>query len=78
MSNHAWPDGILSVSREVGLTPSILRIWEERYHWPKPARNPNGYRAYSAEDIRQLKAVAALVKAGRPIGSIIISGIPRL
>lgn len=78
MTNRAFPNGILSVARQVGLTPSVLRIWEDRYDWPRPARRKNQYRHYSDEEIRQLHAVAALVKSGRPISSIIVNGEPRI
>lgn len=59
-----------------GLTPSVIRVWEERYGWPSPKRQHNGYRAFSAIEIDELKRVAALVKAGTPISRIIVDGFP--
>lgn len=59
-----------------GLTPSVIRVWEERYGWPTPKRQHNGYRAFSAIEIDELKRVAALVKAGTPISHIIMDGLP--
>ncbi len=68
----AHVDGIKSVAALVGLTPSILRIWESRYGWPRPERHlNNNYRHYDARTIYLLKCVAAMVKDGRPVGSIL-------
>ena len=47
-----------------GLTPSVIRVWEERYGWPPPKRHRNGYRAFALHEIDELKKVAALVKNG--------------
>lgn len=60
-----------------GLTPSVIRVWEERYGWPAPKRHRNGYRAFAAHEIDELKRVAALVKGGMPISKIIVDGFPR-
>jgi DNA-binding transcriptional MerR regulator len=55
-----------------------LRVWESRYHWPQPKRNPNGYRVYSQCQVQLLKRVSELVKSGTPISAIIIDGLPSL
>lgn len=47
-----------------GLTPARLRVWERRYAVVRPMRLPNGYRAYSAEQVALLRAFARLVGAG--------------
>ncbi|MBA3700986.1 MAG: MerR family transcriptional regulator [Planctomycetes bacterium] len=59
-----------------GLTPSVIRVWEERYGWPAPKRHRNGYRAFAAHEIDELKRVAELVKNGMPISKIIVDGFP--
>jgi DNA-binding transcriptional MerR regulator len=59
-----------------GLTPSVIRVWEERYGWPAPKRHRNGYRAFAAHEIDELKRVAELVKGGMPISKIIVDGFP--
>lgn len=59
-----------------GLTPSVIRVWEERYGWPAPKRHSNGYRAFAVHEIEELKRVAELVKNGMPISKIIIDGFP--
>jgi DNA-binding transcriptional MerR regulator len=69
---------INQVSKATGITPSVLRIWELRYHWPKPKRQPNGYRAYSQYQVQMLKRVVGMVKSGKPISSIIVDGKPDL
>ncbi|HEX3133720.1 MAG TPA: MerR family transcriptional regulator [Planctomycetota bacterium] len=60
-----------------GLTPSVIRVWEERYGWPAPKRHRNGYRAFATHEIDELKRVADLVKGGMPISKIIVDGFPR-
>ena len=35
-----------------GLTPSVIRVWEERYCWPAPKRHRNGYRTIQLHDGR--------------------------
>lgn len=60
-----------------GLTPSVIRVWEERYGWPAPKRHRNGYRAFASHEIDELKRVAELVKGGMPISKIIVDGFPR-
>jgi DNA-binding transcriptional MerR regulator len=69
---------INQVGKACGLSPSVLRIWELRYGWPRPKRNPNGYRAYSQYQVQLLRRVAELVKSGTPISAIIMDGRPRL
>ena len=33
---------ISAVERETGLSKDVLRMWERRYGFPKPARDENG------------------------------------
>lgn len=68
---------IHATSKQCGLSPSVLRIWELRYGWPNPQRRPNGYRAYSKHLIEDLKKVAKMVKEGKPISEIIFDGMPQ-
>jgi hypothetical protein len=42
-----------------------------------PKRQPNGYRAYARHQVDELKRASNLVKAGTPISSLIIDGLPR-
>jgi len=59
-----------------GLTPSVIRVWEERYGWPSPKRQPNGYRAFALHEVEDLKRVAELVRSGMPISKLIVDGLP--
>lgn len=68
---------INEASKACGLSPSVLRIWELRYGWPNPRRRANGYRAYSAHQVQELKRVAHLVKSGTSISQLIVDGLPR-
>ncbi len=68
---------INEASKACGLSPSVLRIWELRYGWPNPRRRANGYRAYTAHQVQELKRVAQLVKTGTSISQMIIDGLPR-
>jgi len=68
---------INDASKSCGLSPSVLRIWELRYGWPNPRRRANGYRAYTAHQVTELKRVAQLVKTGTPISQLIVDGLPR-
>lgn len=67
-----------TTSKMTGILSSTLRVWEERYGWPKPQRMPNGYRTYSAFDVEQIRRVAELVHAGTPVSKVIVDGMPRL
>jgi methanogenic corrinoid protein MtbC1 len=53
-----------------GLAPARLRAWERRYEVVRPARMPNGYRAYSGQQVALLCAYARLVAAGERIGDL--------
>ncbi len=68
---------INDASKACSLSPSVLRIWELRYGWPNPRRRANGYRAYTAHQVQELKRVAQLVKTGTPISQLIVDGLPR-
>jgi DNA-binding transcriptional MerR regulator len=67
---------IHDAAEAAGLTPSVIRVWEERYGWPSPKRHANGYRAFAAHEIEELKRAAVLVRDGMPIGKLIIDGFP--
>ena len=62
---------IQQVAELTGLTPARLRAWENRYEVVRPARQSNGYRAYSAEQVALLRAFARLVAKGDRIGDLV-------
>lgn len=61
---------IHEVARLTGLAPARLRAWERRYAVVRPGRQPNGYRAYTAEQVALLRAFARLVAAGARVGDL--------
>jgi hypothetical protein len=73
---HSNQYSIHDAAEAAGLTPSVIRVWEERYGWPSPKRHRNGYRAFASHEIEELKRAAALVKGGMPIGKLIVDGFP--
>ena len=44
---------ISDVERDTGLAKETLRVWERRYDFPQPLRDPFGERVYSAEQVRK-------------------------
>jgi len=66
---------IHEVASLTGLAPARLRAWERRYEVVRPRRAPNGYRAYTADQVALLRAYARLIDAGERIGDL--AGRPR-
>jgi MerR family transcriptional regulator, light-induced transcriptional regulator len=62
---------ISAVERETGLSKDVLRMWERRYGFPKPARDENGERQYAAPEISKLRAIKRLMDVGVRPGKII-------
>ncbi|MCC6215767.1 MAG: MerR family transcriptional regulator [Polyangiaceae bacterium] len=58
-------------ARLTGLSADTLRMWERRYGFPKPVRNPNGVRAYSADEVERLVLISRALKAGYRAGEVI-------
>ncbi len=61
---------INEVAKLTGLAPARLRAWERRYEVVRPQRQPNGYRAYTGEQVALLRAFARLIEAGERIGDL--------
>lgn len=61
---------IQEVASLTGLAPARLRAWERRYEVVRPRRMPNGYRAYTGEQVALLRAFARLVAEGERIGDL--------
>ena len=58
---------IKDVAEQTGLTAGTIRIWEQRYGFPCPARTPGGYRSYTDEDVAALRRVVALRRRGMSV-----------
>lgn len=61
---------INEVARLTGLAPARLRAWERRYEIVRPQRQPNGYRAYTSDQVALLRALARLIAAGERVGDL--------
>jgi MerR family transcriptional regulator, light-induced transcriptional regulator len=61
---------IHEVAELTGLAAARLRAWERRYEVVRPRRMPNGYRAYTADQVALLRAFAQLIEAGERIGDL--------
>lgn len=55
------------VTRETGLKPDTLRVWERRYGLPSPERSSGGHRLYSERDIAVVKWLMARKREGMTI-----------
>jgi DICT domain-containing protein len=55
---------IKDVAERTGIAAATIRVWEQRYGFPEPARTPSGYRVYTDEDVDALRRVSALRDAG--------------
>lgn len=62
---------ISEISKKTGLSPSLLRIWEIRFGWPKPERENNGYRKYQEAIIDDLLFIKEEIARGKTIRELI-------
>jgi MerR family transcriptional regulator, light-induced transcriptional regulator len=69
---------ISAVERETGLSKDVLRMWERRYGFPKPARDDNGERQYSVAELAKLRAIKRLMDIGIRPGKIIALSLDEL
>ena len=80
--NKPDPEGLLlnisAVERETGLSKDVLRMWERRYGFPKPGRDDNGERQYTAADVGKLRTIKRLMDVGVRPGKIIALSLGEL
>ncbi len=62
---------IREVVRVTGLRREQLYMWQRRYGFPSPARDPFGDRIYSPEQVAKLKLVKQLLSEGWRAGSVV-------
>jgi DNA-binding transcriptional MerR regulator/methylmalonyl-CoA mutase cobalamin-binding subunit len=67
----AHPLSISAVERETGLSKDTLRVWEKRYGFPQPLRDPHGERIYPAEQVERLNMIRHLMNSGQRPGQIV-------
>jgi MerR family transcriptional regulator, light-induced transcriptional regulator len=68
--HQATPDpgpGFLRIgalAKRTGVSPELLRAWEQRYGLLQPTRTPGGFRLYSAADEARVQRMQSLVSGG--------------
>jgi MerR family transcriptional regulator, light-induced transcriptional regulator len=68
--HQATPDpgpGYLRIgelAKRTGVSPELLRAWEQRYGLLQPTRTPGGFRLYSAGDEARVQRMRSLVSGG--------------
>jgi MerR family transcriptional regulator, light-induced transcriptional regulator len=53
-----------ALSRLVGVSPELLRAWEERYGLLQPVRSAGGFRLYSTADEARVRSMRRHLEAG--------------
>lgn len=62
---------IAAVERDTGLSKDTLRVWERRYGFPCPGRDPVGERAYPLGQLEKLRIIKRLLDAGHRPGRVV-------
>lgn len=52
------------LARRTGVSPDLLRAWEQRYGLLRPARSPGGFRLYSRDDEARVRRMTKLIGDG--------------
>jgi MerR family transcriptional regulator, light-induced transcriptional regulator len=53
-----------ALSQRVGVSPELLRAWEQRYGLLEPVRSDGGFRLYSMEDEERVRSMQRHLEAG--------------
>lgn len=69
---------IAAVEQATGIARATLRIWERRYGFPQPARDPRGERSYPVDQVRKLRLIADLLAQGHRPGQLVQLGAAQL
>ena len=64
MSAAGGPHRIGKFSRRVGVSPELLRAWEQRYGLLHPVRSPSGFRLYGEEDAQRVARMRRALDQG--------------
>ncbi|GGY04013.1 HTH-type transcriptional repressor CarH [Pseudoduganella dura] len=65
------PCTISDVERDTGVAKETLRVWERRYAFPRPERDPFGERLYPVDQVHKLRLVKRLIDLGFRPGKVI-------
>jgi DNA-binding transcriptional MerR regulator/methylmalonyl-CoA mutase cobalamin-binding subunit len=68
MAEARYP--IQMAARLAGLSPYVIRIWEQRYKAVRPERTATKRRLYSERDLERLKCLREATRAGHRIGQV--------
>jgi len=55
---------IKDLAEQTGVAAGTIRMWEQRYGFPEPARTAAGYRVYTEQDVVALRRVVAYRSRG--------------
>jgi len=69
---------IAAVERDVGVSKDVLRVWERRYGFPMPERDPHGERLYPAGQVLRLRLIKRLMDLGHRPGRLMSSSVDEL
>jgi MerR family transcriptional regulator, light-induced transcriptional regulator len=67
------------LTKRTGVSPELLRAWEQRYGLLQPTRTPGGFRLYSAGDEARVQRMQSLVSGGLAAAQaarLVLSGEP--
>ena len=76
--DHHVNSTISDVERDIGVAKETLRVWERRYDFPQPLRDPHGERVYPLDQVRKLRLVKRLLDLGFRPGKVIQLGAEQL
>jgi len=62
---------IKEVAERTGIAAGTIRMWEQRYGFPEPARTDAGYRVYAEDDVEALRRVMAFRHRGLSVPAAI-------
>jgi DICT domain-containing protein len=65
--------GIGILAERAGVTPGVLRTWENRFGFPAGTRTPSGHRRFADHDVRLVREVLEVRESGVPLQVAIAS-----
>lgn len=71
-----WNIGV--VARKVGVSSSVLRVWERRYRAVRPSRTSGNQRVYGPADMERLHLLCRLCASGHRIGHVAGASVEEL
>jgi methanogenic corrinoid protein MtbC1 len=69
---------IAAVERDTGIGKDTLRVWERRYGFPVPGRDPHGERTYPMAQVEKLRVIKRLMDQGHRPGRIVAQSMDML